>query len=184
MATSTATTAIPTGTWVVDPDHTTLEFRVKHIGLARVRGVFQRFEGVVEVDDAGAITASGVVEAASLDTRVAARDQHLRSADFFAVEQHPHIFFKSTAIEPDGNDGVRIVGDLTIRNVTRSVELTAEILGTGRDDEGAERVGLEVSGTLDRRDFGLTWNSVVDGGGLLVGNRVDLRLDISAVRRS
>ena len=184
MAAVTSHTVLPTGTWVVDPDHTTIEFRVKHIGLARVRGVFHRFEGVLEVGHDGRVSASGTVDAASLDTRVAARDEHLRSADFFDVERHPRLAFSATAIEPVAEDRLRIVGDLTIRGVTRSIELTAEVLGTGIDDEGATRIGLDIAGTLDRRDFGLTWNSVVDGGGMLVGNRVDLRLEVSALRRA
>jgi polyisoprenoid-binding protein YceI len=185
MAIATATTtAIASGTWVVDPEHTTLEFRVKHIGLARVSGTFDRFEGALVVDDEGRVRASGVIDASSLSTRVAARDAHLRSADFFDVEHHPRITFTSTRIRHGAEGRVRIAGDLTIRGVTRGVELVGEVLGTGSDDEGAERVGLELAGTLDRRDFGLTWNSAVDGGGLLVGNRVDLRLDVSAVRKA
>jgi polyisoprenoid-binding protein YceI len=181
---TTKTTAIGAGTWVVDPDHTTLEFRVKHIGLARVSGTFDRFDGVLVVDDQGRVEASGVIDAASLSTRVAARDAHLRSADFFDVDHHPQITFASTRIKHGAEGRVRIAGDLTIRGVTRNVELVGEVLGTGSDDEGAQRVGLELAGTLDRRDFGLTWNNAVDGGGLLVGNRVDLRIDVSAVRQA
>jgi polyisoprenoid-binding protein YceI len=179
------TTVLPAGTWVVDADHSTVEFRVKHVGLARVRGVFHRFEGILDVREDGTADARGTVDAGSLDTRVAARDAHLRSADFFDVEHHPTITFAATAIEPAGDDRLRITGELTIRGVTRSAELDAELLGTGRDDEGAERVGLEITGRLDRRDFGLTWNAAVEtGGGILVGNRVDLELEVSAVRRS
>jgi polyisoprenoid-binding protein YceI len=148
-----------------------------------VRGVFHRFDGALTVGENGATSASGTVDAASLDTRVAARDDHLRSADFFDVDKHPLITFSATSIERLGEEEIRVVGDLTIRGVTRSVELTGEILGTGRDDAGAERIGLDVAGVLDRRDFGLTWNKAVDGGGLLVDNRVDVRLEVSAVRR-
>jgi len=184
MSTATASTALPTGTWVVDPDHTTIEFRVRHAGLARVRGVFQSFEGALEVGAHGALVATGTVDAASLDTRVAARDEHLRSADFFDVERHPRITFVTTAVERVAEDRLRIVGDLTIRGVTRRVELAGEILGTGRDDDGHLRVGLDVEGVLDRRDFGLTWNTAVDGGGMLVGNRVDVALAISGVRHA
>jgi polyisoprenoid-binding protein YceI len=184
MATTTAlATTLPTDTWVVDPDHTTIEFRVKHVGLARVRGVFHRFDGALAVGEDGAASLSGTVDAASLDTGVAARDEHLRSADFFDVDNHAHIAFSARSIETLGEEGLRIVGDLTIRGVTRSIELTGEILGTGLDDAGAERLGLELATVLDRRDFGLTWNQAIDGGGLLVGNRVDVRLEVSAVRR-
>jgi polyisoprenoid-binding protein YceI len=184
MATTTVCSTTPlTGTWVVDQDHTTIEFGVKHVGLARVRGVFRRFEGVVIVGDDGEISASGAVDAASLDTRVAARDDHLRSADFFDVDNHPQITFVATSVEKIDEEGLRIVGDLTIRGVTRTVELTGDILGIGLDDDGMSRIGLDVAGVLDRRDFGLTWNRALDGGGLLVGNRVEVRLEVSAVRR-
>ncbi len=183
-ATSIPATPLRAGTWVVDPEHTTLEFRVKHVGLARVRGVFHRFEGVLEVADDGALTATGSVEAASLDTRVGMRDEHLRSADFFDVEHHPQITFATTMVQSTGPDRLRIAGDLTIRGTTRRIELDAEVLGTAVDDEGAERIGLEATGRLDRRDFGLNWNSAIEGGGILVGHRVDLQLDVSAVRRA
>jgi polyisoprenoid-binding protein YceI len=172
------------GTWDVDPAHSILEFRVRHVGLARVRGTFEAYEGVVVVDDRGAMHASGTIEAASLTTRLAVRDEHLRSADFFDVDHHPHITFVARAMDLTGEDRLRVLGDLTIRGTTRTIELSGELLGIARDDEGAERIGLELAGTLDRRDFGLTWNSAVEGGGVLVGNRVDLRLEISAVHRS
>src|SRR3712207_4466170 len=153
--TTTSDTIDRTGTWVIDPEHTTLEFRVRHVGLARVRGVFHRFEGSVGIDDRGALRAAGSVEAASLDTRIGARDEHLRSADFFDVEHHPQIAYASTDVQELGDGRLRVGGDLTIRGVTKRIELDAEILGTGTDDEGAERIGIEATGALDRRDFGL-----------------------------
>lgn len=176
------TVSLPVGTWVVDPGHTTVEFRVKHVGLARVRGVFRTFEGVLEVGEHGIVRAEGSVAAASLDTGLSPRDNHLRSEDFFDVEQHPVLTFRATAIEAPGDDRLQITGDLTIRGTTRSITLEGEILGHALDDEGAERVGLELSGRLDRRDYGLTWNGAIEGGGILVGHRVDLLLEVSAVR--
>jgi polyisoprenoid-binding protein YceI len=167
--------------WRVDVDHTTLEFRVRHAGVAKVRGVFRAFEGTLAFDDDGTARARGSVEVASLDTRIAARDEHLRSADFFDVEHHPRLTFASTSIEVDGEE-LRVRGDLTIRGVTKTIELEGELAGTGVDEEGNERVGLELRGSLDRRDYGLTWNTVVTGGGVLVGNRVDIQLDVSAIR--
>ncbi len=167
--------------WRVDVDHTTLEFRVRHAGVAKVRGVFRDFEGTLMIDDNGVARATGSVDVASLDTRIGARDDHLRSADFFDVENHPRLTFASTSIEHDGGSLV-VDGEITIRGVTKPITLTGELAGTGVDGDGDERVGLELSGRLDRRDFGLTWNTAVDGGGLLVGNRVDLLLDVSAVR--
>lgn len=177
------TVAVPVGTWVVDPGHTSVEFRVKHVGLARVRGVFREFSGVLEAREDGTLRAGGEVVAASLDTGLGPRDQHLRSEDFFDVERHPRLTFSATAIEQTGADGLRVTGELTIRGTTRTVVLEGEILGHGRDDEGAERIGLELHGRIDRRDFGLTWNGVVEGGGgLVVGHRVDLHLEVSALR--
>ena len=170
-------------TWRVDPVHTTLEFRVRHAGVAKVRGVFRDFEGTLEIGGDGIARATGSVDVASLDTRIGPRDEHLRSADFFDVEHHPRMTFASTSIEVDGDD-VRVLGELTIRGVTKPVELTGELGGTGIDEEDNERIGLELRGSLDRRDYGLTWNTAVSGGGLLVGNRVDLTLDVSAVRVS
>ncbi len=174
--------SVTAGTWTVDPEHTTLEFRVRHVGLARVRGVFRVFEGALVVSERGELSGWAAIDAASLDTGVAARDAHLRSADFFAVEEHPRISFATTSVQPLDGDRVRIAGELTIRGVTRPVQLDGELLGTARDVEDRDRIGLEATGVLDRRDFGLTWNTTVDGGGLLVGNRVDMRLEISALR--
>jgi polyisoprenoid-binding protein YceI len=171
-----------TGRWTVDPDHTTLEFRVRHAGLARVRGVFEEFDGVLDATRNGGLGARASISTASLTTGVAARDEHLRSPDFFDVERHPRMTFASTAIDVRPDGGVTVTGELTIRGIAREIVLEGEILGPGRDDEGAERVGLELAGRLDRRDYGLTWNAAVDGGGLLVGNRVDVALAVSAVR--
>ena len=178
---ATAATGLAGTAWRVDVAHTTVEFRVRHAGVAKVRGVFKELDGVLAFDADGTARASGSVAAASLDTRIGARDEHLRSADFFDAEHHPRLTFESTSIELDGEE-LRVRGDLTIRGVTKPIELTGELGGTGVDDEGNERVGLELRGSLDRREYGLTWNAVVTGGGLLVGNRVDIQLDVSAVR--
>jgi polyisoprenoid-binding protein YceI len=182
MTIATVTAAIPAGRWELDPQHTTLEFRVRHAGLARVRGVFQIVDGVIEAAPDGTLSGYASIDAASLTTGLELRDEHLRSADFFDVERHPTLTFATTAVQvrPDGRATVR--GELAIRGVTRELELDGEVLGAGRDDEGAERIGIELTGRLDRRDYGLTWNAAVDGGGLLVGNRVDIALEISAVR--
>ena len=182
VSTTATPSAIPTGRWEVDPDHSTVEFRVRHAGVARVRGVFDEFGGALEASPDGALRAHGTIAAGSLNTGVGPRDNHLRSSDFFDADNHPELTFVSSAIEVGASGSLTVRGELTIRGVTREIVLEGEILGSGRDDEGAERVGIEVSGRLDRREFGLTWNAAVDGGGLLVGNRVDLALEISAIR--
>jgi polyisoprenoid-binding protein YceI len=170
------------GTWHVDPTHSSVEFRARHAGVARVRGVFEVFDGALEIGPDGAVRARGTLDAASLSTRLSARDNHLRSSDFLDVANHPRIEFASDRVRVDEDGSVTMQGTLTIRGVTREITLQGELHGPGRDDEGAERLGLALEGRLDRRDYGLTWNAAVEGGGLLVGNRVDLVLEFSTVR--
>ena len=184
---STASTLIGSpalaGHWEVDPGHSSVEFRVRHAGVARVRGVFEVFDGALDVGPDGSIGARGAIDAASLTTRLHARDEHLRSSDFLDVADHPRIEFGSSEVHVGADGAVTMRGTLTIRGVTREISLEGELHGPGRDDEGAERIGLALEGGLDRRDYGLTWNAAVEGGGLLVGHRVDLALEFSAVRR-
>lgn len=175
-------TIVPAGTWKVDPAHSTVEFAVKHMMIATVKGRFTEFEGTLEVgDDPRGAKAFGTIPVASIDTHEAQRDGHLRSADFFDAERFPAIRFESKLIEHV--DGLfRIVGDLTIRDVSRELDLEATLQGAGRDPYGNERVALEIRGEIDRKDFGLTWNQVLEAGGLLVGDTVKLAVDISAVK--
>ena len=186
MSTATAVpTRVPTGRWSVDPSHSSVEFQVKHLGIANVRGHFAKFGGTLEIgDDLASAKAYGVVEAASVDTNDEARDAHLRSPDFFDVDRHRDITFESRGITPTGDDSFEITGDLTMRGVTRELTLRAEITGTEQDPYGNERVGLEVTGELDRGDYGITFNQALGSGNVLVSDRVKLHLDISAVRQS
>jgi polyisoprenoid-binding protein YceI len=186
MTTATATTTetlIPTGTWTVDPAHSRVEFRVKHLGIATVRGNFGDFEGTLEAGEGG-VRAYGTVAAASVDTNDSQRDAHLRSGDFFEVERHPRIAFESTSIERTGERTFAISGELTLRGVTRELTLQAEIIGTEQDPYGNERVGLEVSGRIDRSDYGITFNQALGSGNVLVSDTVNLHLDISAVKQA
>jgi polyisoprenoid-binding protein YceI len=183
MTTSTITAA-PAGTFSVDPSHSRVEFAVKHLGIATVKGTFGSFEGTLELGaDLSQARAGGRVDAASIDTQEDKRDAHLRSADFFDVERFPALSFESTDIRPLDDDRFEITGDLTIRGVTREVTLVAELLGSETDPWGNERVGLEVSGQLNRGEFGLTWNQVLGSGNMLVSDKVKLALEISAVRQ-
>ena len=177
---SISTTAIPTGTWSVDPAHSKVGFAVKHMGIATVRGVFRDFAGTLEIGDE--VKASGTVQAASVDTNEPQRDEHLRSADFFDVENHPELRFRSNSVEQLDDDSYRIVGDLTIRGVTREVDFHAVTQGVEQDPWGDTRVGLAVTGEINREDFGLTWNQALESGGLLVGKKVKILLDLSAVK--
>ncbi|MCA1656593.1 MAG: YceI family protein [Actinobacteria bacterium] len=183
---STATpTRVPTGTWNVDPVHSRVEFQVKHLGIASVRGNFAKFDGTLEMgDDLASARAYGTAEAASVDTGDDGRDTHLRSADFFDAEQHPEIAFTSRAISPTGDETFEITGEMTIHGVTRDLTLHAVITGTEQDPWGNERVGLEVTGQLNRSDYDITFNQALGSGNVVVSDKVKLRLDISAVKQS
>ena len=185
MISTQATTVVPTGTWVVDPVHSTVGFSVKHLGIATVRGKFDDFDGTLEIgeDDASA-RAYGSVKAISVNTNDAARDEHLRSADFFGVEQNPELRFASTEVTRVDDDTFEIVGDLSMNGVTKPITLTAEVQGTETDPWGNERVALEVTGQLNRSDWNMTFNQVLGSGNLLVGEKVKLVLDIAAVKQA
>ena len=181
---STATIA-PTGTWTVDASHSKVGFAVKHLGIATVRGEFKEFVGTFEIgEDLSTSRAYGVVEAASVDTNEPARDEHLRSADFFGAETNGDITFQSTAIEPIDDETLRVTGDLTINAITRSEVFHAAIQGTETDPWGNERVGFEVNGQISRGDYGMKFNQVLGSGNSLVGDKVKITLDISAVKAS
>jgi polyisoprenoid-binding protein YceI len=184
MSTTATATLVPTGTWTVDPSHSTIGFSVKHLGIATVRGEFNDFAGALEIgDDLSTARAYGTVAAASVDTKEAQRDDHLRSADFFDAERFPELRFESTSIEPAGDERFRITGELTLHGVTRELVLDAVVQGSETDPWGNERVALEVSGSLSRGDYGMKFNQALGSGNVLVGDRVALALDISAIRQ-
>jgi polyisoprenoid-binding protein YceI len=185
MATPEITrTALPTGTWVVDPAHTVVGFTAKHAGVSTVRGQFRDFDGRLEVSDLGIAVAWGSVRTASVDTGVEVRDEHLRSADFFEVDTYPEMEFVSRSIEPgELDDEAIITGDLTIRGITKEIVLRAEIAGPAPDHDDNLRVGLSITGQLSRRDYGMRFNHMLGGGNALVGDRIKLVLDVSAVRQ-
>ena len=175
-------TGLPAGTWNVDPVHSSVEFQVRNMGRVWVKGLFTEFSGTVEsTGEPGGVRASGTVEVASLDTRSEQRDQHLRGAEFFDVENHPEITFESARIEAtDG--GLRVAGNLTIKGVTRGVEFDATVQGTVDDPWGNQRVGVEATGTLNRRDFDLNWDVRTPGGAQLASDDVRLILHLGAVK--
>lgn len=184
MTTSTAT-AVPAGTYSIDPVHSRVGFAVRHLGIATVRGHFGSFEGSFEIgDELDSAKVYGSVEAASVDTQEQQRDDHLRSADFFDVERFPRIEFESKQIRPLDEDSFEIVGDLTMHGVTREISLNAEILGTESDPWGNERVGVEARGELNRKDYGMTFNQVLGSGNVLVSDKVKLVLEASVVKQA
>jgi polyisoprenoid-binding protein YceI len=185
MNSTAASTLLPTGTWVVDPSHSTVGFSVKHLGIATVRGRFEQFEGTFVVgEDLSQARAHGTVQAGSVNTNDSGRDEHLRSDDFFGVDANPELRFESREIRPLDEDTFEIEGDLSMNGVTNAVTLTAVVEGTETDPWGNERVGLEVTGRITRGDWNITFNQALGSGNLLVGEKVTLSLDISAVKQA
>jgi polyisoprenoid-binding protein YceI len=176
-------TLIPTGTWTVDPAHSRVEFAVKHMGIATVRGNFATFEGKLEIGPNGA-QASGTAETASINTDEPQRDAHLRSPDFFDAEVNPQITFASTEISAIDDETYRITGDLTMHGITRPVTLHAEVQGVDIDPWGNQRVGLEITGQINRGDWDMKFNQALGSGNMLVSDKVKLALDISAIKQA
>ena len=183
LQTETGTVRVPTGTWHVDPAHSSVEFEVKHMMIATVRGRFREFEGTIHAaEDIANSRVYGVVRTESIDTNQPERDAHLRSPDFLDTEHYPEGRFESKQIEPLGGAHYRVVGDLTIKDVTREVQFEATVEGAERDPWGNERVGVRMRGRIDRNDFGLRWQRVLETGGFLVGDEIRLSVDVSAVK--
>ena len=172
---------LSSGSWSVDPAHSTIEFRVKHMMIQTVRGRFRDFDGAIVAGEEPSV--SGSIRVASLETLQAERDAHLRSPDFFDAERYPEIGFRAAAMQFNGDDGhFALSGELTIKGVTRPIVLAGELHGAVTDGDGRERVALALRGQLDRSDYGLVWNRVLETGNLLVGDSVDVVLDVAAVR--
>ncbi|MCP3102021.1 YceI family protein [Myxococcus sp. K15C18031901] len=170
-------------TWNLDTTHSTVGFMVRHMVVAKVHGRFTKFEGkvVVNGDDLAQGSVEVKIEAGSIDTGVEQRDNHLRSPDFFDVAAFPKLIFRSKRVQDEGKGRYRVVGDLTVRDVTREVVLEAELLGKLKDPWGNDRLAFQASTHIDRKEFGLTWNQALEAGGLLVGDRVDISIDVQAV---
>ncbi len=173
-----------TNTWNLDTSHSAIQFSVRHMVISKVRGRFGSWQGSLELDPANVSAASAQVEidAASIDTGVADRDNHLRSAEFFDVAKFPKLTFKSTKIENGSGESYKIFGTLTIRDVTRDVVLDAVFGGTAKDPWGNQRAAFAAKTSVDRADFGLTWNQALEAGGVLVGDRIDIEIEVQAVR--
>jgi len=175
------TTATATRTFQIDKTHSEAAFQVRHL-ISKVRGRFTDFDGAIAFDEAEPqrSTVNLTIQAASIDTGVADRDAHLRSTDFFAVDQYPTITFRSTAIAPKGNDEFEVTGDLTMRGVTRQVVIPVSYLGAAVDPWGNQKIAFEGEVTLNRKDYGLTWNAALETGGFLVGDDVKVSLSVQA----
>lgn len=172
-------TVIPTGTWSIDPSHSAVEFQIKHLGLATVKGRAPVVSGTIEGGERPSIL--GTVDVTSLTTFDETRDHHLQSPDFFDAGRYPKLSFESTEVRLDGNEIVA-EGILTIKGISRPVTLRGELAGTETDPWGNERVGLDLAATIDRTEWNLTWNAPLPGGGLLLPDTVKLAASFSAVR--
>lgn len=172
--------------WTIDPAHSMIEFRVKHMMFTTVRGQFGSFRGTLDVnpDRPEQSHVEGSVDIESIKTGDADRDNHLRSADFFDAESHPQMSFRSTRIEAKGDNEYRVHGDLTIRGVTRSVRWDVEAAELGKDPWGNQRMGFSAETRINRKDFGLTWNVALETGGVLVSEDVKILAEVQAVRSS
>jgi len=173
--------ALPTGTWRVDPVHSSVEFQVKHLGIATVKGQFTEFEGTLEAQPE-AVRAHGRIDVASVDTREPQRDEHLRSADFFDARRYPEITFESVAVRPLTEDTFEIDGDLTIHGITRRVSLEAVLEGSETDPQGNDRLGLSAVGEINRSDHDMKFNAALGSGNMLVSDRVKILLELSAIK--
>ncbi len=173
-------------TWTIDPTHSTVEFSTKHMMFTTVRGRFKEFAGTLHLDreDPDRSWCEVSIQTASIDTGSPDRDAHLRSADFFDAEQHPTIEFRSKqtmGAVPEEGARFRVAGDLTLANTVQEVVLDVLFQGRGQDPWGNERVGFTATGEIDRRDWGLKWNQVLETGGVLVANKVRIEIEVQAV---
>ena len=176
--------AIPAGTYSIDPSHSRAEFRVRHLGISTVTGRFDGVDGTVTVGDGlGSLQTTATIDASTISTGNADRDGHLRSADFFDVEQYPEITFTSTELRPTAGGGFTLVGDLTMHGVTRPVELEAEYVGTA-NMMGTDKVGFTASGEINRQEWGLTWSQTNEAGEIIVSDEVELTIEVEADRQA
>ncbi len=165
--------------WIIDPAHTTVGFSARHMGLSTVHGRFTKLEGSIDLEPHDISSARGRIEVdlASIETGNQDRDAHLRSADFFDVERFPKMVFVPTSVTPAGDETYKAVGDLTIKDITRRVELDYEHAGEGVDPYGNRKIGGTLTGTIKRSDWGLTWNVALETGGLLVSDKIKIQID-------
>lgn len=173
---------VSAATYTIDPDHSSVTFKIRHL-FSKTSGQFKQFEGTLDYEPGKPETwkAQAVIQAASIDTNVESRDKHLRSKDFFEVETYPTLTFKSVKVTDATAEGARLHGDLTMRGVTQPVVMDLAIHGVGKDPWGNTRAGFTAAIKIDRKDFGLTWNKAVEAGGVLVGDEVEITLEIEGL---
>ena len=175
-----------TGTWAIDPTHTTIGFHARHAMVAKVRGSFGTFDGAFTLDGANpaASSATVTIQADSIDTRNADRDAHIKSADFLDVENFPTLSFTSSSVTHSGDDAFVLTGDLTVHGVTKSVDIEVTFTGVGPDPWGGTRIGFEGHTTISRKEFGLVWNAALETGGVLVSDHIKIELEVEGVKQA
>jgi polyisoprenoid-binding protein YceI len=172
--------------WEIDSSHSSVHFSVRHLVIAKVRGVFARWSGAVQVPDGdfSKATVDVTIDAASIETGVAQRDDHLKSADFFDVAEYPELRFVGKRVQPRSGAEIDVIGDLTIKGITREVVLRVEQHGQAKDPWGNVRAAFTAKTSIERKDFGLTWNQLLETGGAMVGDRVEIEAEIEAVKQA
>ncbi|WP_404380707.1 YceI family protein [Knoellia locipacati] len=180
MSTTLTTQQLPAGTWAVDASHTEVGFVARHLMVSKVRGYFKEVSGTVEVaEDISQSVVDVTAQIASVETGSADRDAHLKSADFFDAEQFPVMTFRSTSF-----DGETLTGELTIKDVTKPVTFDVDFGGVGQDPWGNTKAGFEATTTVNRKDWGLTWNAAVEGGGVLVSDKITINIDVQLAKQA
>jgi polyisoprenoid-binding protein YceI len=184
VLTTLAALPLRADTFAIDPNHSEVSFQIRHL-VSQVRGRFNDFAGTVQLDPKN-LPASAVefhIKATSIDTGVANRDNHLRSADFFDVEKYPEITFKSDSIKPAGKDKYNVMGTLTMHGVSKKVTLPGTYAGQLKDPWGNTRAGFQIETTLDRKDYGIVWNKALDAGGAMLGDDVTIAINLETVKK-
>ncbi len=172
---------LQTGTWTIDPSHSEVSFTVRHLMVSKVRGTFRTFSGALQIaEDPAASSVTAEIDMNSIDTRDETRDNHLRTKDFFEIESYPTMTYRSTTIRQDGADYL-VEGELSLHGVTRPVELALEFNGVGSDPWGGSRAGFSASTSINRNDFGVDIKMPLDGGGVVVGEKISIHLEVEAV---
>lgn len=169
--------------WAIDPTHSEITFRARHLMISNVKGEFTKFDATINGEDFEKSTVSVNIDASSITTNNDDRDTHLKSADFFEVEKYPTITFVSTSFKKVDDDEYKLVGDLTIKETTKEITLDAEFGGFMKDPYGNEKAGFSVEGKLNRKDFGLNWNAALEAGGVMVGDEIKISAEVQFVKQ-
>jgi len=172
--------------WEIDTSHSSVGFSVRHMMFAKVHGTFKQWSANLSLDDQDFTKSSvkATLEVASIDTNEAKRDGHLKSPDFFDAEKNPKITFESKSVKKLDGERLEVMGDLSLHGVTKPVTLAARLEGRGKDPWGGERIAFHASTTIDRSDYGLSWNQVLEAGGVLVGTKIEIEIEIQAVKKA